>query len=194
MFELKGKNFSTLLVGLGAFKNTLMVRTHSKDVSEMAPGAGPTGPGGTTAPPNAEDSMRSDGTLKRDDVTNMFKEMAMDDSLLNTPPVCDLTEVDLQRWTMATVVISGRTIDVYVDGKLKRSCITRSYFKVDPTGGITASVCENGGFDGFVSNVGVSNYSLNPDEIYKLYTAGPGGATWDITKWIASIFTGSAAS
>ena len=34
IFELKGNLFSTLLVGLGAFNNTLMVRTHTKSATD----------------------------------------------------------------------------------------------------------------------------------------------------------------
>ena len=34
VLELKGKHFSTLLLGIGAFKNSLVVRTHYKDLTQ----------------------------------------------------------------------------------------------------------------------------------------------------------------
>ena len=76
----------------------------------------------------------------------------------------DLNAIDFQRWVQVTVILSGRSIDVYMDGKLSRSCITNSYFKVDPTG-IKATLLTNGGFDGYLSKVQLSNMALNPSDI-----------------------------
>lgn len=233
IFELKGTYFSSLLIGLGAQNNTLVVRTHTQDpmtastgsstaagaagtntsigVSSQlmagqsttgvnpyvtGPGSTPaaappsTGGGASTVPPNVADSMSS-GNLSASALNTMFAPTAMNDSLLTTPPVCDLPEIDLQRWTMVTVVLSGRTIDVYMDGKLSRSCMTPSYYKVDPTG-VKALMTERGGFDGYTSNTSVANYAMNPDEIYRAYLHGPEGVNMDILAWFASLFKGSA--
>jgi hypothetical protein len=114
----------------------------------------------------------------------------MDDSLIDTPPLCDLPDIDMQRWMMVSIVLSGRTIDVYLNGKLKRSCVAPSHFKVDPTG-VSPVLCDKGGFDGHIAGVGVSNYAFNPEQIYKLYLSGPEGSTWDFGKWVRSLFTGS---
>ena len=226
IFELKGTYFSSLLIGLGAYNNTLVVRTHTQDAATTAAttpsaattassttgttagissqlaagqstaGVNPyvTGPGGgggaSTVPPNVADSMTA-GNLSATAVNSMFAPTAMDDSLVTTPPVCDLPEIDLQRWTMVTVVLSGRTIDVYMDGKLTRSCMTPSYYKVDPTG-VKALMTERGGFDGYTANTSVANYAMNPDEIYRAYLLGPEGANMDIIAWFVSLFKGSA--
>ena len=32
----------------------------------------------------------------------------------------------------------------------------------------------NGGFEGFLSNVEVFDYTLNPEQVWRLYMAGPG--------------------
>jgi hypothetical protein len=121
----------------------------------------------------------------------MFGVMASDDSLLTAPPVCDIPEIDLQRWTMVTVVLSGKKVDVYIDGKLTRSCSTPSYFKVDPTIGLKVNVADRGGFDGYIGNTIVGSYSMNPEEIYKTYLSGPNGVSLDPLSWIASIFSGA---
>ncbi len=239
IFELKGMYFSTLLIGLGAYNNTLVVRTHTQDAATAStgsstaagaagaagtagtntsigvssqlmagqsttgvnpyvtgPGSTPaaappsTGGGASTVPPNVADSMTA-GNLSATAVNSMFAPTAMNDSLVTTPPVCDLPEIDLQRWTMVSVVLSGRTIDVYMDGKLTRSCMTPSYYKVDPTG-VKALITERGGFDGYTANTSVANYAMNPDEIYRAYLLGPEGANMDIIAWFASLFKGSA--
>jgi hypothetical protein len=122
----------------------------------------------------------------------MFQPMASDDSLLNgTPLQCDIPEIDLQRWTMVTVVLSGKTIDVYIDGKLSRSCVTPSYFKVDPTEDVTLNLLDRGGFDGYIGNTTVGSYSMNPDEIYRTYLSGPNGVSLDVMSWVASLFKGA---
>jgi hypothetical protein len=193
IFELKGTHFSTLVVALGAFKNTLVVRTHNAVEAFQATGTAPTSAGSTptsTTPPNAGSTTGNLPSLAARDLTTMFAPLAMDDDLVTTPPMCDLPEIDLQRWVMVTVVLTGRTIDVYLDGKLARSCVMGSYYKVDPTG-VTANICDRGGFDGYIAGMSVANYAMNPDEIYRAYTSGPEGASNDVFKWIGGLFKGS---
>jgi hypothetical protein len=211
IFEIHGDNFSTLLVALGAFNNTLVVRTHTVGVDGFQPivvsggpyggsgpagsgpaGSGPAGSGPASTmsavPPNASISP---GNLSAGALTKMFTPMAMNDQLLTTPAICDLPEIDLQRWTMVTVVLSGRTIDVYLDGKLSRSCMGTSYYKVDPTG-VTPLITARGGFDGYIGLTSAGNYAMNPDEIYRTYLSGPeGSGTFDFIGWFASLMRGS---
>ena len=194
IFELRGSNFSTLIIGLGAFKNTLMVRVHTADPTTSVQGfQNPAGGAGAAAPPatgaGTPNTTGSTTSLSRTDRTAMFRPMSMNDSLMTAQPMCDLPEIDLQRWVMLTVILSGRTVDVYLDGKLARSCVLPSFYKVDPTG-VTPVLTDGGGFDGFVGTTTVANYAMNPGEIYNTYMAGPGGASNDILKWIASFFTG----
>jgi hypothetical protein len=254
LFELRGTYFSTLLIGLGAFKNTLFVRTHtnstegfqnkpssvmSNALAKLLPaqlqsalrvegfqasgsGSGSRGSGSGPAmfnrQSNADEIRRqldagvynSDesagskspgttdtpypkiiGNLSADSVAAMFEPLAMDDVLLDAPPICDLTEVDLQRWTMVSVVLSGRTIDVYIDGKLSRSCVAKSYYKVDPTG-VKPIMTDHGGFDGYTGTTTVANYAMNPDEIYRAYLSGPhSGNNTDFFTWFVSLFKDS---
>ena len=115
----------------------------------------------------------------------------MNDDLLTDTPICDLPEIDLQRWVMITVVLSGKTIDVYLDGKLARSCVSHSYYKVDAAG-VNPVLCDKGGFDGYIAGTTVANYEMNPDEIYRAYMAGPEKTSLTVLESIASIFKGGA--
>jgi hypothetical protein len=182
IISIGGTNFSTIFIALGAFKNNLVVRTHSRDssagsyVPRDSYGTRGNLPSGATTQPSTTATPQSqivnDGSLTAADITNLLAPMALDDSLLNKDAICDLKTIDFQRWVQVTVILSGRSIDVYMDGKLSRSCITNSYFKVDPTG-IKATLLSNGGFDGYLSKVQLLNVALNPSDIYNLYTAGP---------------------
>jgi hypothetical protein len=192
IFELQGQYFSTLLIGLGAFNNTLMVRTHTQDPTMNVAGGSPSGsPSGSPLSPTPPNAATQAGNLSAAALTTLFTPMAMDDSLLTTQPVCDLPEIDMQRWTMVTVVLTGRVIDVYLDGKLSRSCTSSTFYKVDPTG-VKPVITARGGFDGHLGNTQVANHAMNPDEIYRAYLAGPNGSgSMDPLGWFISLFKGS---
>jgi hypothetical protein len=192
IFELHGTHFSTLVVGLGGMRNSVLVRTHTANLGGAAAEGFQAAPMAPAAPaaPTANLSV-SNGDLRRKNVESMFMPMVSETaSSSDIPPQCDLAEIDLQRWVHLAVVMSGRTTDVYLDGKLARSCVAHSYFKVDPTG-VKPVLCDKGGFDGYIAGTTVANYSLNPGEIYRMYISGPGGASNDVFKWIGSLFTGA---
>jgi len=168
ILQLGGTNFATLLLAFGSYTNSLSVRVDTVDAS------------GTRL------DMSGIG-LKSTDITNFFKPLTPDTSLDNES-TCDISKIDMQRWIQVTVVLNGKTCDVYIDGKLERSCVLPSYYKVDPTGQ-SVKLVDRGGFDGYVSSVSTYNYSLNPAKIYNMYMAGPSGPVSNIWGYFASFFT-----
>ncbi len=85
---------------------------------------------------------------------------------------CDVMDVDLQRWMNITVSVNGRIMDVYMDGKLARSCIlpnTQNFGNNEAAQYVTLMP----DFRGYVSGVRWSNYAVAPDVIYARYQAGP---------------------
>lgn len=95
---------------------------------------------------------------------------------------CSISPFALQRWVQITVALSGKTVDVYMDGKLARSCILGDIFGTDTDYEIR--VCDNSGFTGYISGVKVNAFALNPEEVYRTYMAGPLGAVgwWEYVK------------
>ena len=167
ILDIRGANFSTLAVGLGAFTNKLIVRVHTS---------------GTEA-----------SNLSTNNIRGMFDRRAMPtpSALLDAQtPMCDLPEVDLQRYVNISIVMNGRTVDVYMDGKLARSCVLPSFFKVDPDPrGVFMKLLDFGGFDGFLSDVNTYNYALNPDQAWRIYMAGPSdirSTGW--ANWLKGLF------
>lgn len=158
-----GTPTSTLVVGLAPFTNKLMVRLNTN----------------ATGTP----------TLNRTTVDGMFTGNVTPGSLAgDTSPVCDLPEVDLQRWVCFGIVLNGRTVDVYMDGKLARSCVLPSFFTVDANGVKLAALKYNG-FSGYLSNLFVHSSALNPDQLYRIYMSGPAditaGGFWG---WLRGMF------
>jgi hypothetical protein len=107
-------------------------------------------------------------------------KMAMTDAAVSltasdvSMPQCDVMDIDLQRWINIAVSFNGRIMDVYMDGKLARSCIlpqtqtlgsvTKQLLAINPTGS---------SFNGYISGVHFSSYAVTPDQIYARYQSGP---------------------
>lgn len=168
VFELGGPNFASLLIALGSYKNSLNVRVDTVDASGS--------------------SVNTSGGLTTADKINMFKPLSLDTSLTASGG-CDIDMIDLQRWVQVTVVLNGNTCDVYMDGKLARSCVLPSYFRVDTSSTQSVRMLDYGGFDGYVTQVSTYNYSLNPSSIYNMYMMGPSPPGMDIWQYLTSLTT-----
>jgi len=92
-------------------------------------------------------------------------------------PVCDINDIDMQRWLNFTVVVSGRVVDVYYDGKLNRSCVLPGPVVGSAKGFQFANTSLSGGFNGYLNGAFFAGRALTPDRIYGLYQAGPQGTT-----------------
>jgi hypothetical protein len=194
VLEIGGQNYATLLVSLGAFKNSLQVRVHSRQMSTTTTKSGKdcsgsdcSGASVTTTTASPVGGATDDVSLTTSDKGEYFKPMSVDSGLTDSQ-MCDIDEIDLQRWVQVSIVLNGRTCDVYIDGKLMRSCVLPSFYKVDPTGQ-KLKLTDYAGFDGYVSNVTTYNYALTPDKIYHMYMKGPQGETFDLWKYFTSFFS-----
>lgn len=83
---------------------------------------------------------------------------------------CDIKNIPLQKWVHIGYVLNNRTVDMYIDGKLERSCVLRGVPKLNDSDLI---VCDNNGFFGKISNLVYYKYALKPNDIYNLYSNGP---------------------
>lgn len=157
VLSLGGDTFKTLLVGLSPYTNVLNCRLTTAT-------AGNTGYIATSNLPSLYETLMPAGTTD------------------TGTAICDLPNIDMQKWVLLTVVLSGRMCDVYLDGKLARSCTLPDYFKVDS--GYKIKPLSYGGFGGYVSNLTAYGYAMNPDEVYRVYMAGPQQvlSLWDSIK------------
>lgn len=85
---------------------------------------------------------------------------------------CQITDIPLQRWVNLIMSINGRALDLYIDGKLVRTCILSGIPVVYNT---PIQVTPGGGFSGFVSNFRYIANSINPSQAYDIYKSGFGG-------------------
>jgi hypothetical protein len=180
IFTLGGSTFLTLAVYLGAYKSSLGVRVHTRDA------------GSATVMPSAigPNTNKTSDDLTVRSLGSMFGSMQQEGSLLSESRPCDIDSVDLQKWVQLTICLNNKTVDVFVDGKLARSCVLPTFYKVD-TSGFALNICDFKGFGGFVSNTTVYNYALNPEQVWRLYMSGP-GPQYGLLDYIKGLFDPSA--
>ena len=83
---------------------------------------------------------------------------------------CNVNDIPLQRWNHICISIWNQSVDVYLNGKLVRSCVMHEY-PVPSNGDIY--IGHKDGFNGYISSLNYYPTILTPEEIYKLYTKGP---------------------
>jgi hypothetical protein len=89
---------------------------------------------------------------------------------------CTLENIPLQAWANIIVTLNNRALDLYLDGKLVRTCVLPGVPKTSP--GSSLVVTPGGGFDGYTSNFLYFSRAVNPREAYAIYREGPGGSNW----------------
>lgn len=87
---------------------------------------------------------------------------------------CTVKNVPIQSWVNALVSINGRTLDVYLDGKLVKTCVMPGVSKV--VGSSPIRVTPNGGFSGYTSKIEYWAHATNPQEAWNIYRKGRGGS------------------
>lgn len=107
-----------------------------------------------------------------------------DESGVKQPGIhtCTLDNVPLQAWANVIMTLNNRSLDLYLDGKLVRTCVLPGVPVQES--GAPLVVCGQGpnggaaGFDGFISNFQYFARAVNPREAYAIYREGPGGSNW----------------
>lgn len=189
IISIGGDNFDIIRIYLDRFKPTLKIRLHT-NAPDPVPGSGAAAGGSPITPPSAPGGPTGgagglgSGSLNANTRATTFGPNSTyqpEDTL----QICDLPEFELQRWVCITVAVNGKTVDVYYDGKLARSCVLPSYYKVDSR--YSAKLLGYDGFGGQISRTTMYDLALNPEQVYKIYMAGPEPIT-DIGTWFSSFF------
>ncbi len=87
---------------------------------------------------------------------------------------CNVQNIPIQRWVHCLVSLYGKSMDVYIDGKLVRTCVLPGVAKVNTQTDVV--VTPMGGFSGFTSNFQFWPNATNPQEAYNIYRKGFGGS------------------
>lgn len=106
----------------------------------------------------------------------------------NNTTSCDIKNIKLQKWVNITMSVYGNTVDLYLDGKLVRTCIlnampvalaTTDTLFVGGAYRISTTACagtSDGDLSGYISNVVYKSDYFTPEEAWDIYSAGYSGA------------------
>ena len=87
---------------------------------------------------------------------------------------CLIENIPIQKWFNVIVSLYGLTMDVYLDGKLVRTCVMPGVPQVNNAANI--NVTNNGGFSGWTTKFQYWSDASNPQQAYNIYKAGCGGS------------------
>jgi len=106
-----------------------------------------------------------------------------------TTAPCTIKNIKLQKWVNITISVYGNTVDMYLDGKLVRTCVLTAVPTALATtdtlyvgGGYATqttppwSVLTDGDLRGYISNVVYKSDYFTPEEAWNIYSAGYSGA------------------
>ncbi len=83
---------------------------------------------------------------------------------------CTVANVPIQKWVHLVVSVHGRAMDLYIDGKLVRTCLLQGIASVNNNQPVY--VTPAGGFNGWTSKLQYYPAPLNPQEVWNIYTRG----------------------
>jgi hypothetical protein len=86
---------------------------------------------------------------------------------------CSVANVPIQKWTNLLISAYGRTLDVYLDGKLVRTCVLPGVAKIDAIAPVY--ITPNGGFSGWTSRFQYWADATDPQTAWNVYRKGYGG-------------------
>ena len=137
--------------------------------------------GSTSAtPPNLKDGMGVAGSdpcplvqfnSNANDLEIYMSTYATDDT---SPFKCAVSNIPIQRWVNLSISVYGRTLDVYLNGKLVKTCVMPGIAKINNTTDL--SLTPGRGFEGWTSKFAFYPMPMNPQDAYDIYAKGPTGA------------------
>lgn len=105
---------------------------------------------------------------KRDNAIQIQLSCATDASQYMTH-TCRVANIPIQKWVHLVVSVNGRSLDVYVDGKLVKTCLMPGVANVATS---DVSLTPGGGFAGITAKFQYYPQPLNPQEVWDLYAKG----------------------
>ena len=88
----------------------------------------------------------------------------------NVIHTCIVANIPIQKWVNLVISVYGRSMDLYIDGKLVRTCLLPGTANINNNADI--HVTPRGGFDGWTSKLEFHPNSLNPQEVWNIYKKG----------------------
>lgn len=101
---------------------------------------------------------------------------------------CIVSNIPLQKWTNIIATLNNKAIDIYLDGKLIKTCMLPGVQTPKPGQNLivadkSSSTVEGTGFSGFIAKLRFYSRTVNPREAYEIYKEGHGSG------WLANLLS-----
>ena len=87
---------------------------------------------------------------------------------------CAVANIPIQKWVNLFISVYGRTLDIYIDGKLVRTCVLPGVASIDPNAPVY--ITPYGGFSGWTSNFQYWSDASDPQKAWNIYKKGYGSS------------------
>jgi hypothetical protein len=94
---------------------------------------------------------------------------------------CGVQNVPIQKWVNLLVSVYGRSLDIYLDGKLVKTCVLPGIAKINNSSNIYLT--PRGGFSGWTSKFQYFPNATDPQTAWNIYQRGYGGS------WLSGLFS-----
>ena len=95
-------------------------------------------------------------------------------SKATVPFSCQVANVPIQKWVNLIVSVYGRSLDIYIDGKLVKTCVLPGLVNVNSNANVY--ITPNGGFAGWTSKFQYYPNASDPQTAWNIYQAGYGAS------------------
>ena len=120
------------------------------------------------------------------DTSSSNSYLALSSSVTYFTTTCNVTNFPLQTWVNISVSVYNRAIDVYIDGKLIKTCSMTDVAKPIPIGksiyigGEITSSSNLPGFSGYIASVLYNSDVFSPKEAWDIYARGYNNSAFDL--------------
>jgi hypothetical protein len=83
---------------------------------------------------------------------------------------CDIANFPLQKWVHLVYILNNRSVDIYIDGKLERSCVLSG---VPLLNNSPVHICQSPSYWGQISKLQYFTKALYPHDVSRIYSEGP---------------------
>lgn len=90
---------------------------------------------------------------------------------------CDIQNIPLMTWVHIAYVLNNRSVDIYINGKLERSCALRGIPVLDNSSVFITTGSPQAGYYGKIGKTQYFTSALLPNDIANLYQQGPLGTS-----------------
>ena len=124
---------------------------------------------------DGDESLKVSLGETENNITVKIKHFGVDETPSQPPHETTVQNIPLQKWVNLTISTFGKSLDIYLNGKLYKTDVLPNLPKPDIEG-TPVLITPDGGFSGWTTNFLYTPSPTNPQQAYNIYKKGYGGS------------------